>query len=123
MAGSSTTWHPLVAASVVRRHLGPGPAPALHVARRLLPAPLSRILPTPDVAGSRDPRAWPSRELAAAEVRGRARRAAHHRGELALLRPDEPTSPPPADPAVPSDPTAVVHLVTTALPEVVAGYT
>lgn len=114
-------WHPLVAASVVRRHLAPGPRHAADVGRRLLPESLRRLVPAPEATVERDPRAWPGREAAAAEARGRTRRAEHHRGELALLRPAEPAAGPRRTPS--TDPTAVVHLVTTALPEVVAGYT
>jgi glycosyltransferase involved in cell wall biosynthesis len=116
-------WHPVVAASVARRHLAQGPAHVAALARRVLPA-----LPLGVASGPGRDRSWPSEAAARETAAGRLRRAARHRAEVDALRPDlrvpSYAAPGPRrDADGPGGPAAVTHLVTTALPEVVAGYT
>lgn len=124
-------WHPVIAASVARRHLDQGPAHALGIARRVVPAPLSRFLPPGTAAGASQAREWPTLAATDARRRGRRRLAARLQAEVAVLRPDlAGTGTRPGRVAPPTSgeprhgrPVTVAHLVTAALPEVVAGYT
>ena len=114
-------WHPLIAASVARRHLDQGPDHVLRIAHRVLPAPSG--------ARTSATREWPTVAATQARRRGRRRRAARLQGEIAALRPDlgstpaAPGLPRTTGRARPDAPVGVTHLVTAALPETVAGYT
>ncbi|MFB9312599.1 glycosyltransferase family 4 protein [Nocardioides plantarum] len=127
-------WHPLIAASVARRHLDQGPGHALRIARRVLPARARSVLPAPSSDRASATREWPTVAATQARRSGRRRRAARLQGEVAALRPD--LRPDPRTAAAPSPgprhapvraradvPVGVTHLVTAALPETVAGYT
>jgi glycosyltransferase involved in cell wall biosynthesis len=127
-------WHPLVAASVARRHLDQGPGHVLGIARRVLPACARGVLPATTGSTASATREWPTLAAVEARRRGRRRRAARLQGEVSVLRPDlaASTAPTTASTTAPGrrrsrarteGPVGVTHLVTAALPEVVAGYT
>lgn len=127
-----------LAASVARRHLARGGDHAGSVALRLLGLPASRRRPASDKGPYRAALAsLRAGELTDAEAAARASGgmrgrllAAYVAGELGVLRPEAasrttPTAPPDRTPppAEVTRPTGrVLHLVTNALPEVVAGY-
>lgn len=112
-----------VAVSVAGRHLAQGPDHAAAVTRRLLGRPPATGSPPPRCGNLSEA----LREARAAGLRGRLR-ASYLEGELALLRPQDrplPARRPTVQAAARSEQHSVrvLHLVTNALPEVVAGYT